>query len=304
MSARIMVTGASGNVGSAAVTKLAQLGGADTVALTRSSAADKVAPLKALENVRILECDIGSKASLAGAFEGVTAVFLTCGNFRGQVDAEKNVIDSAVAAGVKYLVKLGTVRSYTSLDSQSEYARFHAQIEDHLAAVAGPMKWTVLCPNWFMTNHIGDIFGSLPKNVIAYPLDLEAKATIVDPRDVGDLAAAMLLSSDPSIYHGLKLDVAGPEAMSMKEIAAMYTEVLGRPVQPVQCPEEAWVAAAVGGGIPEWLAKAVTLNFSKWEAGDLAFPTSPEAATAASPKRTMSQWINEWGPRSPPPVAE
>ena len=90
----------------------------------------------------------------------------------GQVQAEKNFIDAAVAAGCKYLVKLGTVRGYTSKDSASEYARFHAEIEEHLEKTAGGMKWTVLCPNWFMSNHLGDIFGTLPNSIIAYPLQV------------------------------------------------------------------------------------------------------------------------------------
>ena len=153
----------------------------------------------------------------------------------GQVQAEKNFIDAAVAAGCKYLVKLGTVRSYTSKDSAVEYARFHAEIEDYLETTAGAMKWTVLCPNWFMSNHLGDIFGTLPKSIIAYPLKSDAKATIVDPRDVGDLAAALLVAPDPSVYHTLKLDVSGPEAISLGEIAGLYTEALSRPVQPVEC---------------------------------------------------------------------
>ena len=85
----------------------------------------------------------------------------------------------------KYLVKLGTVRCYTTLDSAAEYGQFHAEIEEHLEKTAGEMKWTVLCPNWFMSNHLGDIFGTLPKGIIAYPLKPEAKANIVDPRDVG-----------------------------------------------------------------------------------------------------------------------
>lgn len=153
----------------------------------------------------------------------------------GQVQAEKNFIDAAVAAGCKYLVKLGTVRSYTSKDSAVEYARFHAEIEDYLETTAGAMRWTVLCPNWFMSNHLGDIFGTLPNSIIAYPLKPDAKATIVDPRDVGDLAAALLVAPDPSVYHALKLDVSGPEAISLGEIAGLYTEALSRPVQPVEC---------------------------------------------------------------------
>ena len=107
-------------------------------------------------------------------------------------------IDAAVAAGCPYLVKLGTLRCYTDVDSASEYARFHAEIEAHLEKVAGAMKYTVLCPNWFFTNHLADIFGTLPMGIIAYPLAPDAKATAVDPRDVGELAAQLMMAPDPS----------------------------------------------------------------------------------------------------------
>ena len=226
MVTRVVVAGASGNVGSAAVHKLSQMG-VEVKALTRSSADEKCAPLKALEHVQLVECDISDQSSLTGLFEGVKAAFLTCGNFQGQVAAEKAFIDAAVAAGCPYLVKLGTVRCYTSMDSACEYARFHAEIEAHLEKVAGAMKYTVLCPNWYFSNHLGDIFGTLPMGIIAYPLSGEAKAAPVDPRDVGGLAAQMMMTSDPSAYHGLKLDVGGPEAVSMAQVAALYTAALG-----------------------------------------------------------------------------
>ena len=226
MASRVVVAGASGNVGSAAVHKLSQMG-VEVKALTRSSADEKCAPLKALEHVQLVECDISDQSSLTGLFEGVKAAFLTCGNFQGQVAAEKAFIDAAVAAGCPYLVKLGTVRCYTSMDSAAEYARFHAEIEAHLEKVAGAMKYTVLCPNWYFSNHLADIFGTLPMGIIAYPLSGEAKAAPVDPRDVGELAAQMMMTSDPSAYHGLKLDVGGPEAVSMAQVAALYTTALG-----------------------------------------------------------------------------
>jgi len=301
MARKIVVAGASGNVGSLAVQALAQMEGVEIKALTRSSDSEKLAPLRSLKNVQIVECDISNKTSLAGVFGGVDAAFLTCGNFRGQVEAEKTFIDEAVSSGCPYLVKLGTVRSYTSKDSLHEYARFHAEIEEHLEKAAGATKWTVLCPNWFMSNHLADIFGTLPMGIIAYPLDPEAVATIVDPRDIGEMAAQLLTAADPTPYHRLKLDVAGPEALSMSQVAALYTKALGRRVQLVKPSLEEWVAAGVKAGMPEWLATAVSHNFGKWERGDLKF-TSTEAPGIQPPKRTMADWINEWAPRSPPPV--
>jgi uncharacterized protein YbjT (DUF2867 family) len=79
----IVVAGATGNVGSGAVRKLAELGGVSVKALTRAGAGDKAGPLKDLANVQIVECDIGDKSSLAGVLDGATGALLTCGNFQG-----------------------------------------------------------------------------------------------------------------------------------------------------------------------------------------------------------------------------
>jgi len=297
-----VVAGATGNVGLSTVQKLSELGGA-VRALSRSATGDKAARLKELVNVEVLasgECfDLPP-----GVFDGVKGAFLACSNCKEQVQAEKNFIDSAVAAGCSYLVKLGTVRSYTALDSPVEYGRYHAEIEEHLQKTAGAMKWTVLCPGWFMTNHLGDIFGSLPAaSIVPYPVEPTAQARINDPRDVGDIAARLLLASDTSIYHELKLDISGPELISTSQIAEMFTEALGRPVQAVKCTKEDWIAQMVTAGFPEWLAEAVSNNFPKWEKGALSFPSSPEILALAPPQRTMSEWIKEWAPRSPPPAA-
>lgn len=298
----IVVAGASGNVGAAAVRKLADLG-ATVKALTRDSASDKVAALKKLPNVQVVQCDLLDATSIASACSGVKAAVLTCANVKEQVESEKKFIDGAKAAGCTYLVKLATFGDITAKDAVCEYGRYHAEIEEHLETVAGDMKWTVLRPNWFMTNHLGDIFGTLPLGIIAYPVEPEAQVGAIHPHDIGELAAALAVTADPSSYHGMKLDVSGPETVTMAQLAALYTEALGRPIHAVKCPKADWIAGAVQGGIPQWLAEAASNNFDLWEAGKLAFPSSPGVLTVAAPRRTMVEWVAEWAPRSPPPAA-
>merc|ERR1719240_2318680 len=128
----IVVAGASGNVGAETVRKLAELEGINVKALTRDPTSAKVASLKALPNVEVVQCDLLDKASLVSACGGVTAAVLTCSNTLQQVEAEKNFIDCVKAAGCTNLVKLGTIGLYTAKDSTSQYARYHAEIEEHL----------------------------------------------------------------------------------------------------------------------------------------------------------------------------
>ena len=79
-----------------------------------------------------------------------------------------------------------------------------------------------------MANHLGDVFGTLPQGIIAYPVGPEIKWGFVHTGDVGDAAAKLLLAKDPSTFHGCKLDVSGPETLPMGELADLYTEFLGR----------------------------------------------------------------------------
>lgn len=310
-----VVAGSTGNTGFAVVQALSQLDNSVQIrALTRSKVGKSPAheALRLMKNVELVEYD--SLSALNDTiFDSADAAFLVSHNSRGQVEAEKKFIDAAVASvSCRYLVKVGTVRGYTAMDSEIKYARFHAEIEDYLEEEATDnLIWTVLCPNWFMSNHLGDIFGTLPQaNITAYPVSGDAKVAMVDPRDVGDAAAHLLLSvatsiddGDTSPYHGLKLDISGPEKIDMTSITEMYSTALqGRKVQHVKCSSEDWVAGAIKAGFEDWLAEAITGNFTFWEAGKLMFPTSPQILALAPPNRTMSQWIDKWAPRSPPPA--
>jgi len=264
-----------------------------------------------MTGVEVFTCNLNDKATIEAAFAGdVKAAFLANSNSREQGDQEKNFIDVAVAKGCPYLVKLGTVASYTSVDSDTEYARHHAVAEKHLESTAGSMKWCVLHPNWFMPNHLGDIFGTLPKGIIAYPVDGDVKCHMVDTRDVSDIAAKLLTANDPSQYHGKHMDISGPEGVSLNEVAQMYTEALGREIKAVKPTPEQWLehwslcdAGAKGAGFADWMAVAVSTNFPRWESGLFQFPTHPDCLAVSPPKRTMKQWVTEWAPKSPAPAA-
>jgi len=300
---KVLVTGATGNVGSQVAKHLSEAG-VSVKAMTRSAKGDKVKELQAMKNVEIVECDPLDKPSLTKAMEGVNAVFLVSANIKEQTQAEINVIDAAVAAGCTYLVENGTHYGYTSKDSPVIFGRFHHEIEEHLERVAGSMQWTVVHANYFMSNHLGDIFATLPNGNIVYPLEASEKTRMIDPRDSGDAIAELLLVSDPSKYHGKHLFVSGPETITFGEIADLYTKELGRPIQFVTCPHEAWIQEVIKGGFfADWLADSVAYNFTVVKQGGFMHETSPELLELWKPRRTMQQWIKEWAPKSPPPTS-
>jgi uncharacterized protein YbjT (DUF2867 family) len=303
----ILVCGASGNTGEGVVAAL--LTSDEFVqqklqirALVRDANSNK-AQLLQKSGVEVVEGNFGDQDSLKAALEGAHACYLACSNQLDQVALETNVIDAADASSsCTYLIKLSTcgaksesVGSYIGHDSVIEYGRFHAAIEEHLAK--SDLLYTVLRPNCYIQNHAGDIFGTLPQKIIAYPHET-AKASLVDTRDVGAIAAKLLLLPEFEPHSGKTYDVCGPKAWSAKELAELYSKCLNdAPIQAVKCDTVSFQRGLEGAGFPEWLAVAVTANNAEfWGEGCLDYESSPEIKSLLPTFRTMEEWAKEMTP--------
>ena len=130
---RILVTGATGNVGRTVTSLLADNPAVRVRALVR----DAVASASSLPPTAELAVgDFTDPDSLDAALDGVDAVYLACGNVVGQVDHECTVIDRAAAAGVRRLVKLSARGA--EIGSPVAFWHWHALIEAHLTASGIP----------------------------------------------------------------------------------------------------------------------------------------------------------------------
>ena len=320
----ILVCGATGKTGSAAVHALLSHNKKDdddddnnsdavqVLALVRDTTLPAAVALQQKGAV-LVQGDFGNPDSLKAAFaQGVDACFLACANQPNQVELETNVIDAAESSNsCRYLVKIGTcgapgvptegIPDFTSMDSLVEYGRFHAAIEERLAK-CNPSKlaWTCLRPNHFMQNHVGDLLATLPK--VIYPHTM-AQANIVDVRDVGEVAAKLLLLSHDARrrHEGQYYHVCGPQGWSSEELAALYSRMLNIPAEAVACDAAAFQTGLVqGAGFPHWLAQAVTashVNF--WARGAVQYASSDAVMELHPTFRTMEAWVQEMAPMVP-----
>ena len=92
---KVLVTGATGNVGSRVVKELAGRG-VPVRAFVRDP--DRAAAALGPE-VELAVGDLADPASIQAALEGVERVFLACGNLPPQVAYETNLIDAAARLG-------------------------------------------------------------------------------------------------------------------------------------------------------------------------------------------------------------
>ena len=140
----MMVTGATGNVGSVVVRELAARGlPARAFVRDPAKAAALLGPA-----TELAVGDFADPVSVRAALDGVDAVFLACGNVGDQVAYETTVIDAATRAGVRRLVKLSALGAEAG--SPVVMWDWHARIERHLSASGVPV--VVLRPRFYMTN--------------------------------------------------------------------------------------------------------------------------------------------------------
>ena len=100
---------------------------------------------------------------------------------------------------------------------------------------------------FFFTNLLLDPDG-LARGVLTTAADPEVPVPWVDPRDIGDVAAARLLST---AWHGRVVQaVHGPEDLSWTRVADILTGVLGRPFRVEAVTDDDVRAALRGAGMP------------------------------------------------------
>ena len=233
----ILVTGATGQIGSAVLENLAGVPGVR--ALVREPAE--------LGDVDVAVGSFDDAPSLAAALDGVDTVFLTGRDNPDQVDQHGRVLDAARAAGVRHVVKLSAIAACA--DSPVALMRWHDAVEDRLRASG--FAWTFLRPHLYMQNLLrlaGDV---AEHGTVAAPMG-DRRFPLVDTRDVAAAAAAVL--RDPAPHAGRTYTLTGPRALSYHDVAGAIGELLDRPVAYEALPPGEFRDGLLAAGIPQWRA--------------------------------------------------
>jgi uncharacterized protein YbjT (DUF2867 family) len=250
----ILLTGATGTIGSALVPLLAR--GVAVRALARNP--ERAQHLTAA-GVDVRRWDSGDPTSLSAAMAGVDAVFLACGNVPEQVGTECAVIDAAAAAGVSRIVKL----SARGADPTARVAfwRWHATIEEHLHASGVPA--VVLRPGFLMTNLLAAADQVRHQRMIFAPAG-QARIAMIHPADVAAVAARVLTRSG---HDGRAYVLTGPGAIGYSDVAAALSRSIGTPVDYVNVPAPAALSAMTDAGVPAFAAEQIVTVFEALRSG-------------------------------------
>jgi uncharacterized protein YbjT (DUF2867 family) len=232
----VLVTGATGNVGSAVVQELRRLGVA-----VRAFVRDPAAELP--EGVEPAVGDFDDVASVRAALRGVDRVFVSSADGPRKVEHETNVIDAA--AGVELIVKASTLSARAG--SPLKPFDWNGRVEDHLRR-SGPPS-VILASAFYMTNLLAAAEPVRAQGILPAPAG-GGRIAMIDPRDVGAVAAAVLAGTG---HEGRTYRLTGPAAIGYRDIAAQLGEATGTHIEYLDVPPAAARDGLIAAGMPGWL---------------------------------------------------
>ncbi|MEU6254793.1 SDR family oxidoreductase [Streptomyces sp. NPDC047043] len=275
----ILVTGATGTIGSEVVRELAARG-EKVRALSREPAQARVP-----SGVEAVPGHHRDRASVEAAMAGVEAAYLV-GVF-GPDDAEhdRGLVEAARAAGVRRIVKLSAIG--TGDPRLGVFGTWHLPGEK--AVRASGLEWTVLRPSAFASNTLSWVT-AVREGTSAPNMMGDGRQGVVDPRDVAEIAVAALL--DPG-HAGRTYTLTGPETLSAHEQAAVLGEVLGRPVPLHDLSPEERREQLLAAGLSETYADGlmITARFIHEGGNDVVTEDVPEVL--GRPAGTYREWAED-----------
>ncbi len=283
----IVVTTPTGNIGSQVVKHLLAAGEAVRV-IARDPA--KLAP-EFQGKVDVEQGSTDDEAVLSRAFEGAESLFwLVPPSFQDNGDAEyylrftRPACRAIQSRGVKRVVAVSALGRGIPVDAGLATAAFAMEAEIEKTGVDFRALW---CPG-FMENTLGQLEPIKHQGMFFAPYPPDFKTRFAATRDIAASAARLLLDRSWTGQGGLA--VLGPEDLSSDDMAAIMTEVLGKPIRFQQISGEALKAQLMQSGASEVFAQGLVNMFTAKVNGlDNAEPRTAENTTPTS----FRQWCEE-----------
>ncbi|MEV4107920.1 SDR family oxidoreductase [Nonomuraea sp. NPDC049695] len=269
----ILITGANGTVSSAVLRSLT--GTPDVRVLVRDAA-------KAPSGVEVAVGDLDDPATLDRAFEGVDTLWLLTAMGPQAPHASMNAVWAARKAGVSHIVRMSAIGA--AHDAPTRNGRLHALSDVELAASG--LDWTVIRPAFFMQNLLGSVNGDT-----LYGGTGEGRLGMIDVRDIGDFAAAVL--RDPAQHRGSTYTLTGPASISLRDAAAELTRTYGTPIayQPVT-PDDVR-RSMLDAGLPSWIAAVTQEYLTAYSAGWGDYTTPDFEKVTGRPARSFADFARD-----------
>ncbi|TJV38332.1 MAG: SDR family oxidoreductase [Mesorhizobium sp.] len=288
MTETLLVTGASGQLGRGVINFLLdthKVLPANIIATTRNP--ESVADLAA-RGVVVRAADFNDAASLETAFKGADKVLIIS---TGDLDLKsgrrlkqhENAVAAAKSAGVSHLL-------YTSMPNPEPvspvlFADDHYSTEQAIKASGIP--YTIFRNGWYQEN----LFLALPHAIASGHWYTSAGEGRIAHGARDDMAAAIAAGLVSSSTESKTYTLTGPHAYTTAEIAALVSEVTGKPLEVIQVPDAALAEGVKAAGVPEDFADVVVSFDVNTRSGRIAMVTDAIETLSGRTPKTLKQFL-------------
>ena len=203
----------------------------------------KADKLKAISGVSVVKAEMGT-TELKNTLKDVDSLLIVTTSVENRAELAISTAKLAKEAGVKHQV---VVSAITADLQDTLFGRQFNQIETAVQALG--VTYTFLRLPSFFENYFS--FKDTIRNVSAIyaPMDPSKTFSQASVGDIGRAAAAVLVN--PVKHTNKSYDIVS-DCRSYREVAAVFSEVLGKTVTCNRVPYDSTKQALLGVGQPEW----------------------------------------------------
>jgi uncharacterized protein YbjT (DUF2867 family) len=296
MAETILVTGATGTLGSEVVKQLLLSAKAkreeddDLIvkAAVRSANDDTFGNFRG--GVQVVQLDYNKPDTLAAAFRSVDKLFLLTPFQSNMVDLTSNLVNEAKNAGVKYIVK----QSVMGADAEPGITpgRLHKRAEKIVQESGIP--FTFLRPNFFMQNFVSFYSHFIKTQGAFYVPAGDAKVSFVDVRNIAAVSVQALSKNGGGKHTGKAYNITGSEALSYGEAAEILSKEIGKKVNYVSVSDEDARKGMKDMGMDEWTINSMIELFGITRSGYVSDISHAVEQITGNKPITFSQFARDY----------
>ncbi len=272
-----VITGATGNTGKVAAESLLARGKKVRVVVRDAS---KAAALAA-KGAEVAVADLRDEKALTKALEGAEGTYLLVPpsmsekSFRAYQDATSASLAASVRASkVPHVVLLSSIGAELS-SGNGPIAGLH--VTERLLGDVTTAKSTFIRAGYFMEN-LGGSLGALEQGILPSFVPGDLPIEMIATRDIGELAATLLAEGPKAGVVNL-----GGAPVTMRDVAAILTKLVGKPIQVAEAPLDAVVPTLTGFGMPEDLASLYREMLGAFGAGHVTWEKQHQRVVGKTP---------------------
>ncbi|WP_050183750.1 SDR family oxidoreductase [Domibacillus robiginosus] len=280
---KILVTGATGKLGSKVVESLLKLVPAGNLVVSVRNP-EKAEGLRN-RGVEVRQGDFDRPETLDNAFKGIDRLLIISadGDNETRIQQHANAVQAAERAGVKFI-------AYTSLANATESKNLMAP--PHVATEAAIIKtgipYSFLRNNWYLENEAGSIQGAIAGAPWVTSAG-EGKVGWALQQDYADAAAAVLVGNG---HENTVYELSGP-LLTQEKLASALGDVLGKEIPVQQVSDEKYEEIMKGLGLPDFVLPIVVGIQESIRNGSLEVKSNDFEKVLGRPVTPINEALNQ-----------